>query len=116
MDKVTHDVRLQSWTSIMRRYTESGLTKKEWCRQNQIKLKTFYYWQCKLRLQAASRQQTAVSPASFAELRVAPSASEAPAPVAHPDVVIRNRTLTIGISNTASDRLLSLLGKVISHA
>ena len=34
----------------------------------------------------------------------------------HADVVIRSSTLTIEISNTASDRLLSVIGKVAVYA
>ena len=30
----------------------SGLTRKAWCEQNGIKIKTFYYWQRQLRREA----------------------------------------------------------------
>lgn len=33
-----------------------------------------------------------------------------------PDMILRHRTMTIEISNTASDRLLSLVAKVTSYA
>ena len=47
--KLTKQVRLTRWTEIMRERNESGLTVKQWCRENGIKEKTYYYWQRKLR-------------------------------------------------------------------
>lgn len=60
---------------------------------------------------------------AFAELRLqgaVPADSsvseDAVAQGFHADVVIRSSTLTIEISNTASDRLLSVIGKVAVYA
>ncbi len=33
------------WAEIIREANNSGLTKTEWCRQNDIRIRQFYYWQ-----------------------------------------------------------------------
>ena len=41
---VRDEYRLQEWAQIHRRCRESGLSNREFCRQNGIAEKTFYYW------------------------------------------------------------------------
>ena len=41
--KVKKDVKLAQWAEMVRSRNESGLTVREWCRQNDINLKTYYY-------------------------------------------------------------------------
>ena len=122
MDKSTHAVRLEQWTKLVQCCADSGLTKKEWCSQNNIKLKTYYYWQRRVRNHALMLK-TAVpaSETAFTEIKLrgtvpADTASSKDIPDFRADVVIRSRTLTIEISNTASDRLLSVIGKVAVYA
>ena len=121
MDKITSDVRHQRWLDIIHACNASGLTRKAWCEQNDIKIKTFYYWQRQLRREAHDAQMTAL-PAepevTFAEVALpAP-----PKPVSDsaidfcPDAVIRTRTLTIEVSNHASREVLSLIRSVMKNA
>ena len=53
---VREEYRLQKWAQIHRRCKESGLSNREFCRQNGIAEKTFYYWLRKLREAAVSNQ------------------------------------------------------------
>ena len=48
MDQIVHTVRDQQWLDLIQQCNASGLTKKEWCKQNGIKIKTFYYHQRQL--------------------------------------------------------------------
>ena len=124
MDKSTHAVRLEQWTKLVQCCADSGLTKKEWCIQNNIKLKTYYYWQRRVRNHALTLKT--VGPDSdtvFTEVKLRGAdqadssvSEDAAAQDFRADVVIRSRTLTIEISNTASDRLLSVIGKVAVYA
>lgn len=50
MDKITSDVRHKQWLDIIHACNASGLTRKAWCEQNGIKIKTFYYWQRQLQI------------------------------------------------------------------
>ncbi|HWT27334.1 MAG TPA: IS66 family insertion sequence element accessory protein TnpB [Mobilitalea sp.] len=53
MDKVTltkAEFRLRQWTKIIQDCQSSNLTVTEWCNQNNIGTKSYYYWLRKLRL------------------------------------------------------------------
>ena len=45
MDKSTKLVRMQQWSEEIAACNQSGMKKGEWCRENGINLKTFYYHQ-----------------------------------------------------------------------
>ena len=55
MDHATTEIRTEQWRQIVLEANGSSLTKKEFCRQNGIKEKQFYYWQRKIRRQESSR-------------------------------------------------------------
>ena len=46
---VRNDLRLQNWAEVVRAKQESGLTNREFCAQNGIAEKTYYYWLRKVR-------------------------------------------------------------------
>ena len=41
--KIKNEVKLKQWAEMVRQRNESGLTVADWCRQNGINLKTYYY-------------------------------------------------------------------------
>ena len=47
--QVRNEYRKQQWTQIIRECQSSGLSNKEYCRQQGISEKTYYYWLRKLR-------------------------------------------------------------------
>ena len=49
MDKTTHEVRLIQWQEIIQAQLASGQNKREWCRENGISEKQFFYWQRRVR-------------------------------------------------------------------
>ena len=53
---VRDEYRLQEWAQIHRRCKESGMSNREFCQQNGISEKTFYYWLKKLREAAIGSQ------------------------------------------------------------
>ena len=42
MDKITHKVRCEQWTSIIKEYLASGMPKTTWCREHGISDKAFF--------------------------------------------------------------------------
>ena len=58
---VRDEYRLQEWAQIHQRCKESGLSNREFCRQNGIAEKTFYYRLKKLREAAVSNQPELVA-------------------------------------------------------
>lgn len=120
MDNTTMDVRLEHWTQLVQDCVNSGLTKKEWCEKNQIQPKTFYYWQRRVRQNALAVRPVPTDSTAITEIEIPSDSGETRIrfqdhPFFQPDIVIRDRTLTIEISNTASKQLLSNIGQVIRY-
>ena len=124
MDKITHKVRCEQWTKIIKECLASGMSKTAWCREHGISDKAFFYWQRRLREEAyistiVSSSLPAVSvPAEssvdFVELRL-PEQSSGSSATFRPDVIIRKDSFSLEISNTASAELLSRIGGLL-HA
>ena len=51
--QMRNECRKQQWAQIIRECQNSGLSNKEYCRQQGISEKTYYYWLRKLRSEAA---------------------------------------------------------------
>lgn len=43
MDKITHKVRCEQWTNIIKECLASGMPKTTWCREHGISDKSFFY-------------------------------------------------------------------------
>ena len=50
LTKYTNDLKAQKWTEIVVNCNESGMSKTAWCRENNVSIKSFFYWQHKLRM------------------------------------------------------------------
>jgi len=52
MDKITDaktEFRLKQWSKIIQACQSSGMTVVSWCSQNNVKIKSYYYWLRKVR-------------------------------------------------------------------
>ena len=49
MDELTKEVRYGKWAEIIAAASKSGMTKTEFCRQNGISPKKFFYYQGRIR-------------------------------------------------------------------
>ena len=45
--KITREIRMKHWMQIIAQRQQSGLTVKEFCAQQDIPIKLYYYWQHK---------------------------------------------------------------------
>ena len=107
MDQITTDVRTQSWASIVTECNRSALSKQEWCRQNNVSIKSFYYWQRKLRREA-------VQHSGFAEVTVDPQFFDTtPGQTA---AVVTVPGLHIEIMNTVNEDFLRKLVRALKDA
>ena len=114
MDQIVHEVRSRNWASIITECRQSTLTKLEWCRQNGINIKSFYYWQRKLRNEAMLAAGSIPATTAFAEVSVQPQ---------KPDItsdgvaaVLHKSDMHIEIMNTVSEDFLIKLVRSLSHA
>ncbi|MBP3818515.1 MAG: hypothetical protein J6H31_09415 [Butyrivibrio sp.] len=51
MDKDVRAVRMSHWKDIIVKACSSGVSKSEWCRENNVNLRQFFYWQGVIRKQ-----------------------------------------------------------------
>lgn len=51
MDKDVRAVRMSHWKDIIMKACSSGVSKSEWCRENNVSLRQFFYWQGVIRKQ-----------------------------------------------------------------
>ena len=70
IDKITHKIRREQWTNIIKEYFASGMNKTNWCREYGISDKAFFYWQRRLCEEVyvstiESSSSTAVKPVSM---------------------------------------------------
>ena len=127
MDKITHEVRTQEWFGIIQACNASGQTKRQWCAENGVSERKFFYWQKKIREQLYNevKKETAMVPVPCAETtQLAPAFAEIPttkAPVGtdgsfQADAVITVGGVSIQLSNTATKELLDRISGAFGHA
>lgn len=117
MDKITHEVRLANWTNLIQDCLSSGLSKKQWCLENQVNEKQFYYWQRRVREEVYKEQVSAAEPKQVTTFVEVPPLSKLEKPLlSNPSAQIRVNGCTIEIADSASDifirRLLGALAYV----
>ena len=49
MDRATSEIRYQQWVQVIQAWNSSGLSKRDYCQQNGINEKQFYYYQRRIR-------------------------------------------------------------------
>ena len=49
MDTKTAEIRYQRWVQVIQDWNNSGLSKRDYCQQNAIDEKQFYYYQRRIR-------------------------------------------------------------------
>lgn len=126
MDKITHKVRREQWTKIVTECLASGMNKTAWCREQGISVKSFFYWQRRLREDAYLTNIEASCPPAvhtptelptqavdFIELK-APEHSSDSSKKFQPDVIIRKGEFSIELSNTTSPELLRMIGGLLN--
>lgn len=112
MDQITTDVRHNNWAMIISECNSSGISKAEWCRQNNVSIKSFYYYQKKLRNEA---YKDIGNMQRFAEID---TTSYAEIPAVHPaaSAVLRVGDSYIEISDSASEGFLTRMIEAVRHA
>ena len=122
MDKTTHEVRLLQWQEIIQAQLASGQSKREWCRENGISEKQFFYWQRRLRkelyeIQAGALVSVTQEPVkSLVELPLLRASANTAATGFNPEAVIAIGNVTVGVTANVSESLLMSIGKMIRHA
>ena len=129
MEPKAKEIRRQQWKKIITNCNNSGMNKTQWCRENGISDKSFFYYQKILRDEMIEQAESDCSLPSFVDVTTqiqAPGTFETSNPTLHlhgqqtqaavkdkPDLIIRKGELTFEISNTISPALLRVLGGIL---
>ncbi|WP_342756270.1 IS66 family insertion sequence element accessory protein TnpA [Kineothrix sedimenti] len=118
MDKITHKMRLARWSKLIQKCNVSGLSKKQWCEQNQVDEKQFYYWQRRVREEAytiqASMAPTDLS-TGFVEVPNVIKTAEPKYECGSSSATIHVNGCMIEIADSASDAFLRRLIGALSY-
>lgn len=130
MEHNAYQIRREQWRQIVNACNnrKEFLSKKEWCRQNGIHIKSFYYWQHQFRCEA---ELSIMNPPAVAEMS-APSFVDITSKLSSsidekvipdetasslvPEIMIQIRDCRIYVSNAVSERTLDLVMRSIRHA
>lgn len=115
MDKLTnatHDCNLSLWANRIKECRASGLTAKRWCEQNNIGIKSYYYWMRKIKREAfeafsADRKENATSIVEstapvFSKINL-PSNNKT---ISTASVTIQLNGITIDVQDDASEKVI----------
>ncbi|MBR2553353.1 MAG: hypothetical protein IKE94_00715 [Aeriscardovia sp.] len=135
MDHATTEIRTEQWRQIVLEANGSSLTKKEFCRQNGIKEKQFYYWQRKIRRQESSRlrleatlapvESTSVvsscSSSSFVTVNLSEPEDTSSLPLSlsstfHPELMIQMNGVNLFVVSSVHEETLQSVIRVLRNA
>lgn len=112
-----HESYLQLWRNRVMECRNSGKTIAVWCKENEINIKTYYFWQKRVwdketqtLIQSEQNQIPQSSSVQFAQVNLGmESSSDA-------DIVIRKDDWTVEIRNTANPTLVSTILQAVIHS
>lgn len=122
MDQITHDVRRQNWLNIVTacQNRPEGITAHQWLADNGIKEKAYYYWLRKFRRELVSENQIPIADVSnevsFVEMPLSAINTENLDVTMSSAAVIVKNGMSIEISNSISEQLLSVIIREVFHA
>lgn len=111
---LTAQYRYDKWVAIISEYNASGLSIRDWCRQNNVK-ETSYYWLKKIRHSIVETidQEDRNGEVSFVPMLSQPKTNESSrvnndktSSTAQPEVIIKVGEITIEFGNQPSQELI----------
>ena len=124
MDQSTNEIRLANWKAIINECQSrpTDQTKKQWLKEHDVPIKSYYYWLRKIR-QSAYDELSQTLPAVQERNVPAPAFVEIPAEAvlqdtapATPAITIRTGRSTIEISSSVPESTILKLVKAVSNA
>ncbi|MCD8249451.1 MAG: hypothetical protein LUC60_06325 [Lachnospiraceae bacterium] len=123
-----HQAKLAQWAVRCKEQTDSGLTVKAWCEQNNISVYTYNYWKHQLKSEYINSLMPDIVPVSLPPVTssqpVAPGCLDTPVPDLRQSRDSRDRAcihistpgIDIAVSSSADDELLMRLIKAVRYA
>ena len=124
MDERTRQVRMQQWMKTIQAWSASGQSKNQWCADNGVSLRQFYYWQRIIRQELCDASGPVTDLIAADQSRpclvdITPR-TEIAQPVqaveAQAIATIRTDRLEIHVPANASGELLNCIRRIVCHA
>jgi hypothetical protein len=96
--RVSHAAKREAWRDRLSRRSVSRLSLAEFCRQEHVSVKSFYYWKRRLSVVTAASQ-----PSAFLPVRIAPTGPS------HVEIELPNRSVVRVPMELAHERLTELI-------
>lgn len=121
--KVTYEYRLKNWTEMISQCNKSGLTVKAWCKENNIKTTSYYYWLKRVRIAACNSMLTdSEKPQQLVSLSITDMPEYTSTEVSTPQsqssqtaIILKINSVVIEIQNGASDNTIENTLRAISR-
>lgn len=123
-----HEQYISEWAELLQKAKTSGLTIKEWCRINEIRETTFYYWKRQVKLKNCPGQEQPSSPhvehpaPYFVELDIRAekedticSHNTGKVSIQHPEFLIQFHGCQIAVNQDFQEEDLMKVLRVVSH-
>ena len=125
MDQITHEMRLNNWRHVVEECNNrpQGVTVKQWCSDNGINVKVYYYWLRRVRQAAYDQMKSeqtgelAVVPNNkvlYAEITLTGNTS--PSALSTSVAIMSAGNISIDISEQASEEFLIKLMRAMKYA
>ena len=117
MEQSIHVIRVKEWSKIIQDCYTGGLAKKEWCMQNHIKAKSFYYWQRVIRKKTLAKCPLSSSDVQTTFVELPSPKLSAEVPMNEPAAIIHlTGGITIEITESASSVFIRQLIRAVLYA
>lgn len=121
--KSTQEYRMNQWIKIIRECRSSGENISSWCRNNNIRTNSYYYWLRKIRTAACKalpsiNSQEQIVPLDTSKLSTSTSIDVAyvSSETDQADIIIRLGSAVLEIHNSASASLIENTIRVLQNA
>lgn len=116
--EVTRQYRLNQWTEIIRECRSSGQTLSSWCAENNVNVKSYYYWLRKVRTAACETLPVAGdNPKSIVPVNMTASMKGTALAIQETPghITLRVGTITLAVHNGATADLIENTLRAITH-
>ena len=110
-----HEIHKAQWQELIREQSQSGLSIREWCRENNMSHGKFYYWQRIIREEALIKAGTLAVTGQTKFVEVKPSISEVESNNRGTCAILRSNGNEIEILNGADANTLGIVLDLIGR-
>ena len=110
-----HEMLKVQWQRIIKEQNESGLSIREWCRENNISHSKFYYWQRVIREETLIKAGTLAVTGQSQFVEVKPSMTESKSKNQGTCAILRSNGNEIEILNGADQSTLGIVLDLINR-